>query len=354
MMSAVPTTRGYDSSSAPELRPHDEWRAPPQHTPQLNEQDIFDLQQLEYPLEQLLAYAPATPEDLGLSASALTERCHDSFLTMDARTVVDHRYSMQHDPYLAQPSIAVPLPTPLPTFGRYDSVESSASSSSAGDDRVSGSDISEGSERSLTSKQRKTAWTHVEDRIIEDGVAAFGHKWSKIAEMLPCERTDDAVRNRWQRLRRRQQRRLLVLQRQSSGGSERGEPLAAIPHANAGGRVSHTAAKPVPCQRSSSAVPSMAMTEEQGKHGDMWTPEEDQIIDIAVRIQGLRWRAIAAMLPGRTDSGCRNRWVRSQERQLTAAGIPVHGAAQVFAALRVQGKLPGINCGGKLGISSAA
>merc|ERR1712060_718090 len=311
----------------------------------LNEQDIFELQQLEYPLEQLLAYAPATPEDLGLPASTLTERYHEGFLTVDHQ-----QHSMQHDPYLAQPCCAVPWPT----FSRFDSVESSSPSSPGGDDRISGSDRSEGSERSLTSKQRKTAWTNVEDRIIEDGVATFGHKWSKIAELLPYERTDDAVRNRWQRLRRRQQRRLLVLQRQSSGGSERGEPLAAIPHANAGGRVSHTAAKPVPCQRSSSAVPSMAMTEEQGKHGDMWTPEEDQIIDIAVRIQGLRWRAIAAMLPGRTDSGCRNRWVRSQERQLTAAGIPVHGAAQVFAALRVQGKLPGINCGGELGISSAA
>jgi len=39
----------------------------------------------------------------------------------------------------------------------------------------------------------------------------------------------------------------------------------------------------------------------------MWTEEEDRIIDYAVRFQGLRWKAVAAMLPGRTDSGCRNR-----------------------------------------------
>ena len=73
--------------------------------------------------------------------------------------------------------------------------------------------------------------------------------------------------------------------------------------------------------------------EEGGKHGDMWTAEEDLIIDHAVRVRGLRWKAIAELLPGRTESGCRNRWVRSQERVFAAAGLHVHGAAAVFAAL---------------------
>merc|ERR1712032_984028 len=153
-------------------------------------------------------YVHTTPEDLGLSASALTERHYDSSLTMDARAVIDPQYSMPHEQYLAQQCIA----PPFPSISRYDSVESSAPPSPGGSDRVSGSDISEGSERSLSSRQRKTAWTNIEDQIIEEGVAAFGHKWSKIAEMLPYERTDDAVRNRWQRLSRRKQRRLHVLQ----------------------------------------------------------------------------------------------------------------------------------------------
>ena len=82
-----------------------------------------------------------------------------------------------------------------------------------------------------------------------------------------------------------------------------------------------------------------------GKHGDMWTTEEDLTIDHAVRpnpvltlinpnpnlnpspnpnanpnpnpnpnpnqvrMRGLRWKAVAELLPGRTESGCRNRWV---------------------------------------------
>ena len=44
--------------------------------------------------------------------------------------------------------------------------------------------------------------------------------------------------------------------------------------------------------------------------------------------RGLRWRETRRG-PGRTESGCRNRWVRTQERQLAAAGMPVRGAAEV-------------------------
>ena len=43
------------------------------------------------------------------------------------------------------------------------------------------------------------------------------------------------------------------------------------------------------------------------RHGDMWTHEEDLTIDHAVRMRGLRWKAVAELLPGRTESGCRNR-----------------------------------------------
>lgn len=206
-----------------------------------------------------------------------------------------------------------------------------------------------GSERSFgqqVSKARRTAWTCREDQIIADGIHAHGHRWSKIAAMLPRERTDDAVRNRWQRLSRRKQPRRPVLQRQLSGGSERGEPLQQRwTHAEVAGRtaaaLTNATTEPMTSEPSSSrAVPFQASMEDQGKHGDMWTPEEDEIIDTAFRVQGLRWNAIAAKLPGRTDSACRNRWVRNQKRQLAATGMPIHRTAEVFAALRAAGKLP--------------
>ena len=55
-------------------------------------------------------------------------------------------------------------------------------------------------------------------------------------------------------------------------------------------------------------------------HGD-WSAEEDTMIVEAISRLGCKWRAVAALLPGRTESGCRNRWVRNQERVFAAAGI---------------------------------
>ena len=77
----------------------------------------------------------------------------------------------------------------------------------------------------------------------------------------------------------------------------------------------------------------------EGRGGDMWTAEEDRTIDEGVRLEGLRWREVAERLPGRTESGCRNRWVRTQERLFAANGVQVHGAAEVFAALRAAGRI---------------
>ena len=77
----------------------------------------------------------------------------------------------------------------------------------------------------------------------------------------------------------------------------------------------------------------------EGRGGDMWTAEEDRTIDEGVRLEGLRWREVAEKLPGRTASGCRNRWVRTQERNFAADGRAVRGAVAVFAALRAEGRI---------------
>jgi len=133
----------------------------------------------------------------------------------------------------------------------------------------------------------KIVWTREEDATLEMGIRKWGCKWSRIAGTLAAFRTDDAVRNRWHRLQRKQVKK------------------------------------------------APRVKEEPDKHGDMWTPDEDMVIDHAVRVQGLRWKAVAAALPGRSDSGCRNRWVRSQQQLLTSMGLPAKGATDVFTALRV-------------------
>lgn len=48
----------------------------------------------------------------------------------------------------------------------------------------------------------------------------------------------------------------------------------------------------------------------------MWTQHEDNLIEEGVRRYGLKWRQIAASLPGRSDSSVRNRWMRLQKEHV--------------------------------------
>ena len=54
-----------------------------------------------------------------------------------------------------------------------------------------------------------------------------------------------------------------------------------------------------------------------------WTTLEDQKIVEAVRLLGKRWPEIAALLPGRTTDGVRNRWQRLESY---GQGEPEEGA----------------------------
>ena len=200
----------------------------------------------------------------------------------------------------------------------------------------------------------KQAWTREEDMIILGGVSTFGNKWSKIVAQLPVHRTDDAVRNRWQRLLRKQERAdqeaeptpppLTGVKRAASfdvGAAASADDTAAfaamMQQHGAGGTPKASGDLPLqPTRALSLPTPEVAVDQ---KGGDMWTAEEDRTIDEGVRLEGLRWREIAARLPGRTESGCRNRWVRTQERLFAANGVQVHGAAEVFAALRAAGRI---------------
>mmetsp|Transcript_24393 Transcript_24393/g.78679 ORF Transcript_24393/g.78679 Transcript_24393/m.78679 type:complete len:396 (+) Transcript_24393:211-1398(+) len=191
--------------------------------------------------------------------------------------------------------------------------------------------------------QTKIAWTREEDAAIEQGVRKFGFKWARIAIMLPEGRTDDAVRNRWHRLQRKQQKRARHPTSCLDLNGTLMPPLVADgpsgpPEAVVSGEG--TASSPP----GEGGTKEAASQDDVDKHGDMWTAEEDRIIDHAVRFQDLRWKAIAALLPGRTESGCRNRWLRNQQRILTALGVPAKGTADVFAALRSRDGMHRLEC----------
>uniref|UniRef100_A0A7S4ETA8 Uncharacterized protein n=1 Tax=Chrysotila carterae TaxID=13221 RepID=A0A7S4ETA8_CHRCT len=329
-------------------------RPPLQHSSSLDEADFLELQQLDHRLDELFQYTPSSAEELGLPNPAPGDYCTNGFkvepLEVPAHAVRISTPMQAHDGDIdSADSVDEEPDSPMFTnMGSFAELTRALMLTRASLDSVSthSDDISEESSGPrMPLKQRKTAWTNVEDCIIEEGVSQFGHKWSKIAEMLPNERTDDAVRNRWQRLRRRQQRRGAGLVRVSSEDSDRRSEasLMARTAARRPGGACPGAGMLVQCRTPCATAASETGNEQHGKHGDMWTPEEDRIIDWAVRVQGLRWRAIAEMLPGRTDSGCRNRWVRSQERLLSSEGVSVHGAAEVFAALRKAGRFPAMS-----------
>jgi hypothetical protein len=73
-------------------------------------------------------------------------------------------------------------------------------------------------------------WTTAEDEIIQSGVAMFGCKWRRIAVQLPG-RSDDAVRNRWNRLKEARDGPLA-----EAAGAEAAAPAAARRRSSGGGR----------------------------------------------------------------------------------------------------------------------
>ena len=77
----------------------------------------------------------------------------------------------------------------------------------------------------------RSSWSRSEDQAIVNAVREFGPRWCSVATCLP-QRTEQAVRNRWNRLqqRARVQARALSLRRAAAGlgGSPMGAPPAMI------------------------------------------------------------------------------------------------------------------------------
>lgn len=127
-------------------------------------------------------------------------------------------------------------------------------------------------------------WTPAEDALIRDGMLKYGARWRRIAERLPG-RSDDAVRNRWNRLKDISDGQPSP----SSAQSPSGPPFVA--RRNTSTSSSEGAGKP---ERIS------------------WTPAEDRTILKSVMELGNKWNKLAERLPGRTDHAIRNRFHRLQ------------------------------------------
>jgi hypothetical protein len=55
---------------------------------------------------------------------------------------------------------------------------------------------------------------------------------------------------------------------------------------------------------------AVAMAPVQNENKGKWTPKEDALLTAAVQKHGRKWVPIAALVPGRTNPQCRSRWLR--------------------------------------------
>lgn len=147
-------------------------------------------------------------------------------------------------------------------------------------------------------------WTAAEDELIRTSVQNHGCKWRVIASLLPG-RSDDAVRNRWNRLLEAQSPRTTVteLGRDLSEGSTSSAKGGGIrrPRGSSVGADGEPAAKP---ERVS------------------WSRQEDDTIVRSVGEFGHKWGKIAQRLPGRTEHAIRNRYSRLQSLVSEQAVMP--------------------------------
>lgn len=164
-----------------------------------------------------------------------------------------------------------------------------------------------GSERNLVERKE---WKATEDDQIRAAVKKYGFKWRLVAGDVPG-RSDDAVRNRWNRIRsdvdpadarphtaknavKREVKREATDDGEVSGGSGSGasspDPHKPVDHPHKPERVS-------------------------------WTRIEDETILRSVEELGHKWSKIAERLSGRTEHAIRNRYARLQS--LAVRGRPI-------------------------------
>lgn len=212
---------------------------------------------------------------------------------------------------------------------------------------------------------QRLVWSAEEDALILQSVAQMGKpKWRKIAAMLP-NRSDDAVRNRWHRLREAYKTTTSSEGATAGLASSPGRTSTSSPqNANAaGGAGSVNGAADGAAADSAAAATSNAsqlasersivykcsrcglpkkahvclapenpsaadqmklkregqlqLNGEGGVAGDLrsaWTRQEDEIILSSVLEFGPKWVEIAARLPGRTEHAARNRYHRLTTR----------------------------------------
>lgn len=159
-----------------------------------------------------------------------------------------------------------------------------------------------------------------EDGVIRQAVLENGCRWRKIAALLPG-RSDDAVRNRWNRLKE------MGIGSTPPPGAPSTNSAAATGAATIGSHegeaVSTGGLRPtsnvVTCAHGGSSAACSTLAAEKQAAGERekperisWSRAEDETILRGVSELGHKWNKITERLPGRTDHAIRNRFHRLQ------------------------------------------
>ena len=146
-------------------------------------------------------------------------------------------------------------------------------------------------------------WTEQEDEDLLAAMLHYGTRWDLLKQRMPS-RTEDALRLRWhQRIKQRtasgdwHQR---IKQRMANGGRKQADR----------------------CNAQKLVIPTSRSVQ--------YTAEEDRIILEGSDSRGRKWRKLAKMLPGRTDSSVRNRWGRLQKARKQGQRVPSAEPAPTF------------------------
>ena len=173
------------------------------------------------------------------------------------------------------------------------------------------------------SLNNRKEWAMREDQLIWRGVQQIGCKWQQIAAMLPG-RSDDAVRNRYNRLKEAEASGLV----RSDSGEPTEAHAAGTPSGGGGGGTGTYRCSKCGQLKKNHMCTAVATGDARPKSDDKrvgWTKAEDAIITHSVQELGHRWYQIAERLPGRTDHAIRNRWhrlltMRQEEEARAQAG----------------------------------
>jgi hypothetical protein len=147
----------------------------------------------------------------------------------------------------------------------------------------------------------KGKWKPEEDAKLIEGVEKHGNEWGSVAAMV-SGRTNEQCRNRWVYK--------VDPNNQKSAGKWKPEEDAELTVAvHKHGKNWVTVAALVTGRTEKQCRSRWVGTLDPNGMKGKWKPEEDAKLTEAVKNHGKEWGSVAAMVPGRTNQQCRNRWV---------------------------------------------